>query len=198
MLAMKLILVTLAVIFSTTQAATVEDLEDAKLLVVKNILNNYVVEGTDIIMKYSIFNIGNQAALNVQLRDDNFPESDFSYASGFRSVKWPKVMSGSNVTHVAIVRPKTTGLFNFTSAAVSYLPNDKADKPQIGYSTELGQAYIQNFKEYNRKHASHTIDWILFVIMCSPSLAFPFFLWFNSKKKYEALKKDSKKENKKE
>ena len=60
MLAMKLILVTLAVIFSTTQAATVEDLEDAKLLVVKNILNNYVVEGTDIIMKYSIFNIGNQ------------------------------------------------------------------------------------------------------------------------------------------
>jgi translocon-associated protein subunit beta len=197
---MKFILITLAIFlvqFSLFQTASNEDLEDAKLLVVKNILNNYVVEGSDIVMKYSIYNIGNQAALNVQLQDENFPPSDFEYASGFRSVKWTKISSGSNVTHVAIVRPRMTGVFNFTSATVSYLQNDKSEKPQIGYSTELGQAYIQNFKEYNRKHASHTIDWILFVVMASPSIAFPFFLWFNSKKKYEAIKKDSKKESKK-
>jgi len=198
MLKINLILITLVVLFNTINTSTVEDLDDAKLLVVKNILNNYVVEGTDIVMKYSIYNIGNQAALNVQLKDDNFPETDFIYASGFKSVKWPKVMSGSNVTHVAIVKPKVTGLFNFTHAEVSYFPNDKADKPQIGHSTELGQAYIQNFKEYNRKYASHSIDWIFFVIMCSPSIAFPFFLWFNSKKKYENIKKDSKRETKKE
>lgn len=61
MLAIKLTLAILSLaLVSSIQAATVEDLEDAKLLFVKNILNNYVVEGTDIIVKYGIYNIGNQ------------------------------------------------------------------------------------------------------------------------------------------
>ncbi len=60
---MKSILGLLVVFFvqvSLIRSATVEDLEDAKLLVLKNVMNNYVVEGTDIVVKYSIYNIGNQ------------------------------------------------------------------------------------------------------------------------------------------
>ncbi len=56
----KLVCVTFAILFGLIQAAVVEDLEDAKLLFNKQILNNYVVEGTDIVIKYSIYNIGNQ------------------------------------------------------------------------------------------------------------------------------------------
>lgn len=190
----KLVCVTLAILFSTIHSTVVEDLEDARLLVNKNILNNFVVEGSDIIVKYDIYNIGNQAALNVNLQDENFPVADFEYVSGHRSVKWPKIASGANVTHTAIVRPKITGPFDFTFATVSYMPNEKSEKPQVGHSTQLGQAYIQNFKEYNRKHASHMLDWILFVVMATPSIGFPFFLWFNSKKKYENVKKATKKE----
>ena len=74
-----------------------------------------------------------RAALNVELVDENFPAADFDYMSGFRQVKWPKIASGSNVSHVAVVRPKITGLYNFTSAAVSYLPSDKAEKPQVSH-----------------------------------------------------------------
>lgn len=37
----------------------VDELEDAKLLVVKNVLNNYVVEGLNLTIKYTIHNIGN-------------------------------------------------------------------------------------------------------------------------------------------
>ena len=59
----KLICVTFAVLFATLQATVVEDLEDAKLLFNKQILNNYVVEGTDIVVKYNIYNIGNQYVL---------------------------------------------------------------------------------------------------------------------------------------
>ena len=91
------------------------------------------------------------AALNVNLQDENFPAGKFEYVDGFSTVNWPKIPASSNVTHTAVVVPKTVGLFNFTHATVSYLSNDKATKSQVGYSTELGQAYIQSSKEYNRR-----------------------------------------------
>lgn len=183
--------VLLAVCRVSAQAggALLEDSDDAKLLVVKNILNNYIIEASDIEIRYDIYNVGNVPALNVKLLDDNFPKDKFEYVSGFSSVRWAKISPASNVSHVAIVRPKIVGAYNFTSATVSYLANEKAGKPQIGYSTELGQVYIQLLKEYNRRFATHTIDWILFVVMASPSILFPFFLWFNSKNKYEAIAK---------
>ena len=43
----------------TVNSSVLEDSEDAKLLVAKNILNNYIVEGLDVTIKYNIYNIGN-------------------------------------------------------------------------------------------------------------------------------------------
>ncbi len=71
--------------------------------------------------------------MNVKLEDNNFPEGSFEYASGYKAVAWPKIAPGSNVTHTVIVRPKTIGMFTFTSATVSYLPNDKTDRVQVRY-----------------------------------------------------------------
>ena len=59
MLAIKLMALVLVCV-SSIHTATVEDLDEAKLLFVKNILNNYVVEGTDIVVKYGVYNIGSQ------------------------------------------------------------------------------------------------------------------------------------------
>jgi len=167
--------------------------EDAKLLVVKNVLNNFVVEGLDITVKYTIYNVGNIPAVNVQLKDDNFPADKFDYVSGFNKVLWQKISPASNVTHVAVVRPSMLGPLNFTHAAVTYTANEKTNRVQVGYSTELGEAYVQRQKEYNRRFASHAIDWAMFVVMASPSIVFPYLLWYSSKRKYETAK--SKKSN---
>jgi len=182
-------------VYSETAANANEDLEDAKLLVAKNVLNNYVVEGLNLTIRYNIYNIGNSPALNVKLVDENFPSEYFEYATGFNVAQWARIPPQSNVTHVAVVSPKLPGLFNITSAIVTYLSSEKATKVQTGYSTELGEVYIQKLKDYNRRFASHTVDWLLFVIMAAPSILIPYSLWYSSKSKYEKLDKNSKKSN---
>jgi len=181
----------------TSATGAVDDSEDAKLLIQKNVLNNFVVEGLDTTVKYTIYNIGSIPALNVQLKDANFPSEYFEYVSGFSSVQWPKISPASNVSHVAVVRPRVAGVFNFTHATVSYVANEKLNRVQVGYSTEMGEAYVQKQREYNRRFASHSLDWAMFVAIASPCIVFPYLLWYSSKRKYEAIKaKKEVKENK--
>ncbi len=57
---MKLIsLIVLLIQLNTIRPLSVDESEDANLLVVKNILNNYIVEGLDVEVRYNIFNTGN-------------------------------------------------------------------------------------------------------------------------------------------
>jgi translocon-associated protein subunit beta len=136
---------------------------------------------------------------------------------GFSVVNWAKISPSANVSHVAIVKPKVFGLHNFTHATVTYNPTERGDVTIIGYSSELGPAYIQTLKEYNRRFAPHTVssyrntistekssfinglfflqvDWILFVVMTLPSILFPYILWYSSKRKYETVLANHKKE----
>jgi translocon-associated protein subunit beta len=69
--------------------------------------------------------------LNVKLVDENFPADKFEYVTGFNQVKWAKLSPSSNVSHVAVVRPKIVGPFNLTHATVTYFPNEKATKAQV-------------------------------------------------------------------
>lgn len=160
-----------------------EDLEDARLLVVKTILNNYLVETLDMSVKYTIYNIGNSAALSVKLEDGNFPENKFEYVTGFSKMKWSRIPPQSNVSHTFTIRPKVSGLYNITSALVSYIPSEKSTQTQYGYSSDLGELYIMNLKDYYRRFASHTIYWIMFAVLVSPTLALPYFLYYSSKQK---------------
>ena len=59
MFSLKFFLLVLNVLFTQSAASSVDDFDGAKLLVSKNILNNYLVEGLDISISYNIYNIGN-------------------------------------------------------------------------------------------------------------------------------------------
>lgn len=46
--------------------------ERARLLAAKRVHNLYLVEGRDIVVQYSVHNVGQAAAINVQLTDAGF------------------------------------------------------------------------------------------------------------------------------
>ena len=54
---------------SSPAASSAELENEARLLVQKQLLNKYVVESMDVVIKYNVFNIGGITATNVLLKD---------------------------------------------------------------------------------------------------------------------------------
>ncbi|XP_076334220.1 translocon-associated protein subunit beta-like [Tachypleus tridentatus] len=170
-----------------------EDETVARLLVHKQILNRFLVEGKDLVVDYNIYNVGGSAALDVHIVDNGFPEQDFEVVIGMLKIKLDRVGPGNNVTHTVVVRPRSYGFYNFTAAEVTYLPSEIAEDVQIGYTSEPGEGGIAAIREFDRKFSPHVMDWIAFAVMTLPSLGIPLLLWYGSKSKYEAIIKQSKK-----
>lgn len=164
----------------------------ARILAVKNIVNMYLVENKDLTVEYSLYNVGDSAALDVSLTDNTFPTEDFELLHGQLDVKWERIAPGANVTHAAVLKPLKSGYFNFTSAEISYLASEDASEPTLGYTSGPGEGGIMAFKAFDRKFSPHILDWVAFAVMTTPSLMIPFALWYSSKSKYDNMSKSKK------
>jgi len=160
---------------------------NARLVVAKNVLNQFVVEGKDLTILYTLYNVGSSPAIGVTLNEESFPESSFQVVHGLTSIKWKSIAPGTNVSHSIILRPLKAGVFNFTSAKVTYKPSEDAPV-QVAFSTGPGEGVIMSNKDYQRKHSPHLVDWGLFSLMCIPTMLVPLMIWYRSHSKYENFK----------
>jgi translocon-associated protein subunit beta len=160
--------------------------EPARLLVSKQLLNKFVVENMDVVIKYSVFNVGSAAANNVQLKDPTFGP-DFKVVGGQAEVSLGRIPPQANVTHTLVVRPIKFGYYNFTAAQISYTSGDDSQEVLQGWSSEPGEGYIAPFREFDKRFSPHLLDWAAFAIMSVAPLFIPFMLWHSSKAKYEAV-----------
>ncbi|XP_032254224.1 translocon-associated protein subunit beta [Phoca vitulina] len=179
---MRLLVSVLLALFAVSHAE-----DGARLLASKSLLNRYAVEGRDLTLQYSIYNVGSSAALDVELSDDSFPPEDFGIVSGMLNVKWDRIAPASNVSHTVVLRPLKAGYFNFTSATVTYLAQE--DGPVvIGFTSAPGQGGILAQREFDRRFSPHFLDWAAFGVMTLPSIGIPLLLWYSSKRKYDTPK----------
>lgn len=177
----------LAVTLLSSVLCQSEESATAKLLVSKQVLNKYLVESMDVVVKYTIYNIGNSVATNVVVSDSSFPPEAFEIQGGQFKFVIDRVAPQTNVTHVVIVQPKSYGAFNFSFAEVSYKASENAEDLQVGISSEPGEGRVVPYYEYYKKFSPHLGDWAAFAFMTLPPLLIPFLLWFQSKTKYEKL-----------
>lgn len=177
-----ILLALIAVVYSQT------DDEESFLFVTKQTVNRFIVQDKELTIKYGLYNSGPTTVFNVNLNDlHSFPTQYYDLLVGTLNPKWERINAGANLTHVVVLKPKQSGISNSSQAIVSYQKSEKNTDVQRTYSSEIGDVYIMTTREYDRRFSSHIIDWILFTAMASPCIVFPFFLWFNSKRKYELL-----------
>ncbi|CAB3401087.1 unnamed protein product [Caenorhabditis bovis] len=162
--------------------------KDAFILANKSPLSLYAVENMDLIIEYGIYNVGDKPATKVTLDDrHSFPTQSFDIIQGVLQVTFEKIPAQSNVTHSVVVKPRAFGMFNYTSAQLSYYNGN--DQLHISYTNAPGEGYIYRQREYDRKFAPKYTYFIIFFVLIAPTTLGSYLLFEQSKAKYELIGK---------
>ena len=108
----------------------------------------------DIVVKYNLYNVGDNAATNVKVVDNGFRAEDFDIVSGQLKYKLNRVEPGANSSQTVLVRAKKFGYFNFTAAEVTY-SGEGAGVTLTDLSSDPGQGVIIAARDYDRQFSAH-------------------------------------------
>ena len=112
----------------------------------------------DIVVKYSLFNVGDTAAKDIKVVDNGFRAEDFDLVSGQLKYKLDRISPGANSSQTIVVRPKKFGYFNFTSAEVTYTGEAEGATLLTGLSSDPGQGVIIAARDYEKQFSAHLVS----------------------------------------
>jgi translocon-associated protein subunit beta len=158
----------------------------AYLLALKEFRSPGLFEGRQTLFFYTLFNVGQSAALEVTLTDDTLTE-EFSDLHGLTSIFWERIAPGANVSHSVIASPKHAGFINTSHAIVSYRPSEDLPNKLTLFTTSPGRLTVQATAVYKRTYETHWSSWLAFALLSLPVTFLPIAIWRRSAHKYNAL-----------
>lgn len=72
--------------------------------------------------------------------------TDFEVIRGQLSVSWRNIPPNGNVTHVVVLKPLKSGVFNFTAASLTYQPAEDAESQVFSYRYGFGLFFMLVFR----------------------------------------------------
>ena len=162
--------------------------EGPLLLAHKSLLDAEAVVDSPLTIQVSIFNVGDSAAYDIQLSDNQWIQDNAQVLStpthGTVHAAWPILLPGQNVTHIYLVSPLKGGAVNLedTAAVVYYSNTGTAETHTRTLSTEVqGYFSVLYASETERKAKPHMLEWLIFVGISIASLSLPYFQWTKSR-----------------
>ncbi|CAI5455033.1 unnamed protein product [Caenorhabditis angaria] len=185
---MNAVLVAIFLIVGIYAADVGTQTRDAFILAHKSPLSLYAVENMDLVIEYGLYNVGDKPATKVTIDDrHSFPTQSFDIIKGLLHVNFEKIAPGTNVTHSVVLRPRAYGMFNYTSAQVTYYTGN--DNLHVSYSSAPGEGYIYRQREYDRKFAPKYTFFLTFLALVAPTTIGSYLLFQKSKSRFDAYAK---------
>eukprot|EP00033_Pygsuia_biforma_P000970 GCRY01001112.1.p1 GENE.GCRY01001112.1~~GCRY01001112.1.p1 ORF type:complete len:228 (-),score=46.88 GCRY01001112.1:124-711(-) len=170
-----------------------EEQKRAFLLVHKVFETEQPVTGSDLIVRYDIYNIGNEVATEVSLEDDSWPLDEFDRIEGLPSKKWGRIDAGEKVNLTFTLKPTVEGLFKTAPAVVLYKPTPDAELPITVTSTDDVYIYMVSNEDWERMNDMHLCDWSIFGAMTLFPIGLPALIYFFYSSRYEnGIRKEKK------
>ncbi|CAI2355569.1 unnamed protein product [Caenorhabditis sp. 36 PRJEB53466] len=176
-----------ALLFAVVNCADVgTQTKDAFILAHKQPLSTYAVENMDLVLEYGLYNVGDKPAHKVTLDDrHSFPTNSFEIVKGLLHVHFENVPARTNVTHSVVIRPRSFGYFNYTSAQVTYYTDN--ENLHVTSTNAPGEGYIYRQREYDRRFAPKYTFFIVFLALITPTTLGSFILFHQSKSRFPAV-----------
>jgi hypothetical protein len=125
------------------------------------------------------------AAYNVLVKDDSWPEANFTTAHGTPLASFDKVLPGTNVTHNYVIRASKPGKYPTEPAYIYYSLTPAGQQNQNAVSSHMGLIRVWRANEVERKSAPHFREWGVFTLIALLSVAFPLLAYLQITLNYE-------------
>ncbi|KAL0489615.1 translocon-associated protein subunit beta [Acrasis kona] len=197
----KLILaLVVCLFFAAIVRAQDDDDEEAQalpattLIVYKNLKEYEAIVNNNITIAITVYNVGESAAYNVQIKDNDWPEGSVETLEGENKASVDVIEAGSNFTFSYTIVPRATGDILTIPAVVSFSPvQDDDSNRKFSRSNPIPKIPVLTQSEYDKKHDGHVDDVLIFLLLLTLPIGVPAVMYLYADNQIAALAADKKK-----